>query len=129
MSEIDRSEAMIRLGRLLAESKAGRRGAGIPEIVEAVEGKVEVLLDGGIRRGTDIMKAIALGARAVLIGRPIFWGLAVNGEEGLKHLLGILRDEFDSTMGLCGKRNVASIDRSLVGTVSPLMSLPQFPNG
>ena len=100
----------------------------LPEVVDAVAGRAEVYLDGGIRRGTDIVKAIALGARAVLMGRPIFWGLAVNGEEGLKHLLGILRDEFESTMGLCGKRNVASIDRSLVGTVSPLMSLPQLPN-
>ena len=101
----------------------------LPEVVDAVAGRAEVYLDGGIRRGTDIVKAIALGARAVLMGRPIFWGLAVNGEEGLKHLLGILSDEFGSTMGLCGKRNVTSIDRSLVGTVSPLMSLPQFPNG
>ena len=83
----------------------------------------EVYLDGGIRRGTDIVKAIALGARAVLIGRPIFWGLAVNGEEGLKHVLQILREELHSTMGLCGKPDIASIDRSVIGTVSPLMSL------
>jgi 4-hydroxymandelate oxidase len=101
----------------------------LPEVVDAVAGRAEVYLDGGIRRGSDIVKAIALGARAVLIGRPIFWGLAANGEEGLKDLLGILRDELESTMGLCGNQNVASIDRSLVGTVSPLMSLPQFPNG
>ena len=94
----------------------------LPEVVEAVDGRAEVYLDGGIRRGTDIVKAIALGARAVLIGRPIFWGLAVNGEEGLKHVLQILRDELESTMGLCGKPDIASIDRSVVGTVSPLAS-------
>jgi 4-hydroxymandelate oxidase len=95
----------------------------LPEVVEAVDGRAEVYLDGGIRRGTDILKAIALGARAVLIGRPIFWGLAVNGEEGLKDVLQILRDELESTMGLCGKPDIASIDRSVVGTVSPLTSL------
>lgn len=95
----------------------------LPEVVEAVDGRAEVYLDGGIRRGTDIVKAIALGARAVLIGRPIFWGLAVNGEEGLKHVLQILREELHSTMGLCGKPDIASIDRSVIGTVSPLMSL------
>jgi 4-hydroxymandelate oxidase len=95
----------------------------LPEVVEAVDGRAEVYLDGGIRRGTDILKAIALGARAVLIGRPIFWGLAVDGEEGLKDVLQILRDELESTMGLCGKPDIASIDRSVVGTVSPLTSL------
>ncbi|MDP6451712.1 MAG: alpha-hydroxy acid oxidase [SAR202 cluster bacterium] len=100
----------------------------LPEVVEAVDGKAEVYLDGGIRRGSDILKALALGARAVLIGRPMFWGLAVNGEEGLKHIIEILRDEFESTMGLCGKPDIASIDRSVIGTVSPLVSLPQFPS-
>ena len=69
------------------------------------------------------MKAIALGANAVLIGRPIFWGLAVNGSEGLKHLLRLLRDEFDSSMGLCGKADIGSIDRTLVGRASPLTDL------
>ena len=54
----------------------------LPEVVEAVDGQVEVYLDGGIRRGTDVLKALALGARAVLIGRPLFWGLAVDGEAG-----------------------------------------------
>lgn len=88
-----------------------------------MQGKIEVYLDGGIRRGTDIVKALALGARAVLIGHPIFWGLAVGGEQGLRDLLEVLRDELDSTMGLCGKADIAGIDRSLVGTVSPLHSL------
>lgn len=95
----------------------------LPEVVDAVNGRAEVYLDGGIRRGTDIVKAIALGANAVLIGRPIFWGLAVNGSEGLKHLLRLLRDEFDSSMGLCGKADIGSIDRTLVGRASPLTDL------
>ena len=91
----------------------------LPEVVDAVDGRAEVYLDGGIRRGTDIVKALALGARAVLMGRPIFWGLAAGGQEGLENLLEILRDEFHSTMGLCGKPNIESIDRSAIGTVSP----------
>lgn len=95
----------------------------LPEIVEAVDGRAEVYLDGGIRRGADILKALALGARAVLIGRPIFWGLAAGGEQGLKQVLEILRDELHSTMGLCGKPDIKSIDRSVVGTVSPLASM------
>ncbi len=95
----------------------------LPEVVDAVNGKAEVYLDGGIRRGSDIVKALAIGARAVLIGRPIFWGLAVGGEQGLRDLLEILRNELESTMGLCGKADIASIDRSLIGTVSPLESL------
>ncbi len=74
-------------------------------------------------RGTDIVEALALGARAVLIGRPIFWGLAAGGEEGLRGVLGILRDELESTMGLCGIPDVGSMDRSLISGVSPLTSL------
>ena len=92
----------------------------LPEVAETVNGQAEIYLDGGIRRGTDIVKAIALGANAVLIGRPIFWGLAVNGAEGLRHLLELLREEFDSSMGLCGNPDISSIDRSLVGRRSPL---------
>ncbi|MCH9010636.1 MAG: alpha-hydroxy-acid oxidizing protein [Chloroflexi bacterium] len=95
----------------------------LPEVVDAVDGRAEVYLDGGIRRGTDIVKALALGARAVLIGRPIFWGLAAGGEEGLRGVLTILRDELESTMGLCGIPEVGAIGRNLVGGVSPLMSL------
>ena len=58
----------------------------LPEIVEAVDGQLEVYLDGGIMRGTDVFKALALGARAVFIGRPVFWGLAVNGEAGVREV-------------------------------------------
>lgn len=100
----------------------------LPEVVEAVGGKAEVYLDGGIRRGSDVFKALALGARAVLIGRPVFWGLSVEGEQGVVSVLEMLRDELDATMGICGRTTVASIDRDCLATVSPLLSLfPQSP--
>jgi (S)-2-hydroxy-acid oxidase len=87
----------------------------LPEVVEAVAGRVEVLVDGGIRRGTDVLKAIALGARAVQVGRPVLWGLAVEGEAGVRHVLELLRSEFDLAMALCGCRSVAEITRDLIG--------------
>ncbi len=86
----------------------------LPEVVQAVDGACEVYLDGGIRRGTDILKALALGARAVLVGRPILWGLAVNGAEGVRHVLEILRAELELAMALAGRPTLDSIDRSLV---------------
>jgi 4-hydroxymandelate oxidase len=86
----------------------------LPEVVEAVTGRCEVYMDGGIRRGTDVLKALALGARAVLVGRPILWGLAVNGAVGASHVLKLLRDELELAMALSGRPTVASIDRSLV---------------
>ena len=101
----------------------------LPEVVEAVDGQCEVYLDGGIRRGTDVLKALALGARAVLIGRPLFWGLAVDGEAGVRTILQMLRDELEMAMGMCGRPTVASLDRSVLGTVSPLLSVLQQPPG
>ena len=86
----------------------------LPAIVEAVDGKIEVLVDGGIRRGTDILKAIALGAKAVGVGRPIIWGLAVDGEQGAKRVLDILRKDFDLAMRLCGCTAIGEINRDLV---------------
>lgn len=86
----------------------------LPEIVEAVAGRCEVYVDGGIRRGTDILKALALGARAVLVGRPVLWGLAVNGAQGVQQVLEILRAELELAMILSGRPTLASIDRSLV---------------
>ncbi|MDQ6662650.1 MAG: alpha-hydroxy-acid oxidizing protein, partial [Chloroflexota bacterium] len=70
--------------------------------------------DGGIRRGTDILKALALGARAVLVGRPVLWGLAANGRAGVEHVLTLLREELELSMILTGRPTIASIDRSLV---------------
>lgn len=101
----------------------------LPEVVEAVNGQVEVYLDGGIRRGTDVLKALALGARAVLVGRPLFWGLAVDGEAGLRMVLQTLRDELDMAMGMCGRPTIQSIDLSLLGTMSPLLSVLHPPQG
>jgi len=86
----------------------------LPAIVEAVDGRIEVLVDGGIRRGTDIVKAIALGAKAVLVGRPVLWGLAVNGETGVSRVLEILKSEFELAMGLCGCPTVKQITTDLI---------------
>ena len=86
----------------------------LPEIVDAVAGAVEVYVDGGIRRGTDVLKAMAYGARAVLVGRPILWGLAVGGEAGVKYVLELLRQEFDLAMALSGCPRLTAITRDLV---------------
>ena len=86
----------------------------LPEVIVAAEGKIEILIDGGIRRGTDIIKALALGAKAVLLGRPMLWGLAIDGENGARKVLQILRKEFDLAMALCGCRNVKEISRGLI---------------
>jgi len=80
-------------------------------------------MDGGVRRGADIFKALALGARSVLIGRPLFWGLAVNGEAGVSSVLTMLRDELDATMGICGRTTIDSIDLDTLGGISPLQQL------
>ena len=86
----------------------------LSEAVAAARGKLEIYLDGGIRRGADVVKAIALGAKAVFIGRPLFWGLAVDGEKGVIRVLNILREEIEITMAKCGRPTVASIDPSVV---------------
>ncbi|XP_010552249.1 PREDICTED: peroxisomal (S)-2-hydroxy-acid oxidase GLO4 [Tarenaya hassleriana] len=88
----------------------------LEEIAQAVRGKIPVLLDGGIRRGTDVFKALALGARAVLIGRPVIYGLAVNGEEGVKRVIKMLKDELELTMALSGCPSIKDITRSHVRT-------------
>jgi 4-hydroxymandelate oxidase len=86
----------------------------LPGVVEAVAGRVPVLVDGGIRRGTDILKALALGAKAVLIGRPYIYGLAANGAEGVARVVNILWEEFQMAMALTGRPDIASIDRSVL---------------
>ncbi len=86
----------------------------LARVVDAVAGRGEVLLDGGVRRGADVIKAIALGARAVQIGRPVLWGLAAGGREGVTAALAILRRELDLAMALCGCPDVASMTRDLV---------------
>lgn len=86
----------------------------LPAVVAAVGGRVPVLMDGGIRRGTDIVKAIAHGATAVLIGRPYLYGLAAGGAEGVTHVQKILRKELRMAMALLGLRNLAAINRSVL---------------
>ena len=84
----------------------------LPAVMEAVEGRVPVLLDGGIRRGTDIIKALAYGAKAVLIGRPYLWGLGVAGSQGVEQVVRILRMELEAAMTLCGTPSLSGITRS-----------------
>jgi isopentenyl diphosphate isomerase/L-lactate dehydrogenase-like FMN-dependent dehydrogenase len=86
----------------------------LPAVAEAVAGRMEVYVDGGIRRGTDVLKALALGARAVLVGRPVLWGLAVAGEAGARDVLELLRAELELALALAGRPTLASIDRSVV---------------
>lgn len=81
----------------------------LPAVAEAVGYEGVVMMDGGVRRGTDIFKALALGAQAVMLGRPALWGLAVDGEQGVEHTLDILKREFDTTMALCGCTSVREI--------------------
>lgn len=88
--------------------------AALPEVISAVDGRCEVYLDGGIRRGTDALKALALGARAVLVGRPALWGLAVNGADGVASVLGVMRAELERAMMLSGRSSLATLDQSLL---------------
>ncbi len=81
----------------------------LPEIAAAVGGAMPVLLDGGIRRGTDVVKALALGADAVGVGRPVVWGLAAGGREGVSKVLELLRDDFDQALAMCGGRHPADL--------------------
>jgi len=86
----------------------------LPEVVDAVAGRAEVLMDGGIRRGTDVLKALALGARAVCIGRPYLWALATSGEDGVRDVLRLLREELSLAMALSGRPTITAVDRTLV---------------
>ena len=81
----------------------------LPGVVEAVGGRIPVLIDGGIRRGADVVKALCLGASAALIGRPNLWGLAVGGEAGVARVLDIYRSEIDRVMGLLGVSRIADL--------------------
>ncbi|NXG49409.1 HAOX2 oxidase, partial [Psilopogon haemacephalus] len=106
---------------IIVSNHGGRQLDGGPatidalvEVVEAVQRRVEVYLDGGIRKGSDVLKALALGAKCVFIGRPALWGLAYKGEEGLQEVLRILQDEFRLSMALAGCASVSEIGRHLV---------------
>jgi 4-hydroxymandelate oxidase len=107
---------------IVVSNHGGRQLDGAPAtatvlaaIADAVENRrLEVLVDGGVRRGADVVRAIALGARAVLVGRPILWGLAVGGADGVADVLALLREELDLTMALAGCARVADVTRDLV---------------
>lgn len=86
----------------------------LPELVAAVSGRIPIVLDGGIRRGTDVVKALALGAVAVGIGRPVMWALAEGGEKGVRRLLHLMRDELDDALALCGASGLADLTPDLV---------------
>ena len=96
------------LDRCLATADA------LPEVVEAVDGRATVFVDGGIRRGIDVATALALGADAVLVGRPALWGLAAGGKGGVAGVLGMLREELELTLGLCGCTSPAELTRAHV---------------
>jgi isopentenyl diphosphate isomerase/L-lactate dehydrogenase-like FMN-dependent dehydrogenase len=106
---------------VVVSNHGGRQLDGVPasldvleEVVDAVGGRAEVLLDGGVRRGTDVLKALALGARAVLIGRAMLWGLAVDGERGVTHVLELLRGEIELGLALLGCPSPADVTRAHV---------------
>ena len=86
----------------------------LPRVVDAVAGRAPVLVDGGIRRGTDVAKALALGARAVLIGRPYLWGLAADGQAGVERVLSLLRAELERALALLGRPTPGALDRAAV---------------
>jgi isopentenyl diphosphate isomerase/L-lactate dehydrogenase-like FMN-dependent dehydrogenase len=88
----------------------------LPEVVAEVGTRIPVFVDGGVRRGTDVFKALALGARAVGIGRPFLWGLGAFGQTGVDRVLEILQGELKLVMGNCGTRTVADITRAYVAT-------------
>lgn len=96
----------------------------LESISTAIDGRIEVLIDGGVRRGTDVLKALALGARAVLVGRPILWGLSVDGEQGVRRVLDILRQELDVAMALAGCCSVDEIDTDLIRPPIPAVARP-----
>lgn len=101
----------------------------LPGIADAVGDRVEVLFDSGIRRGSDIVTALALGARAVLVGRAHLYGLAAAGEAGVRHAIDILADELRTSMALCGAATLADLDRSLIQAVTPPPRTPRTSAG
>ena len=116
-----REAARLRVGGIIVSNHGGRTldtalptAAALPAIADAVGGSLPLLVDGGIRRGTDVLKALALGASAVLVGRPYIFGLANAGALGVAHVIRLLRDELEIAMALCGCRTLADITPRLI---------------
>lgn len=99
-------------GRQLDTVRAGAEA--LPEVAEAAGDRLDVLVDGGVRRGTDVLKALALGARAVMVGRPVVWGLATGGADGVRAVLEILRGELDVALALAGVPRAADLDAGAI---------------
>lgn len=117
-----RQAASLQVAGLVVSNHGGRTldtapatATALPRIVQAVQGALPVLVDGGIRRGTDVLKAMALGASAVLVGRPVVWGLANAGAAGVAHVLRLLRDELEIAMALTGCATLADASPALLG--------------
>src|SRR3979409_2304074 len=111
----------LRAGPVVVSNHGGRQLDGVaatidalPDVVDAVDGRIEVLVDGGIRRGTDVVKALALGARAVLVGRARVWGRVGDGEGGVRTVLELLRAEFELALQLSGCRTPGEVTRAHV---------------
>lgn len=86
----------------------------LPQVAEKIAGRIPILMDGGIRRGTDVLKALANGATAILLGRPVLYGLGIGGAEGVQRVIEILRTEFEAAMALTGRTSIAAIDRTVI---------------
>ncbi len=123
----DASEAIEHgVAGVIVSNHGGRQLDGAPatievirEVASAVAGRVPVLVDGGVRRGVDVVRALALGADAVLIGRPVLWALTVGGREGVTNMLELLRSELVQALALCGCRSLADVTADLLGPVEP----------
>ena len=106
---------------MIVSNHGGRQLDSVPapitmlsRVVDAVDGRAEVLIDGGVRRGTDVLKALAFGARAVLVGRPVLWGLTLDGADGVRAVLQHLKNEVDLAMALSGCATVSDVTRDLI---------------
>ncbi len=119
----DDAEMAVKAGAdgIIVSNHGGRALDGVaatidalPRVTDRVNKRIPVLMDGGIRRGADVLKALARGADAVLIGRPYLYGLAVNGSDGVQHIVRILRNELEAAMALTGRTSLAQIDRSVL---------------
>jgi isopentenyl diphosphate isomerase/L-lactate dehydrogenase-like FMN-dependent dehydrogenase len=120
-AEVAKKAVSIGLDGIVVSNHGGRRLDGmpatidvLPNVVDAVAGRAEVYLDSGVRRGTDVLKALALGARAVLIGRPYAWALAADGEAGVAKVIDLFREEFFNAMLATGCAKVSDIEPSLI---------------